>query len=203
MYGIIVQSMKIETDLYTATDIERLLGINATRLYHWVQTKRLLKPEIEGIGRGKSNEFNIDHLATLSLIKLLTDFRLDLSTIKWTLGMAFSQEPMFVKKIVRGNNDSLDFYGEKGEHILAYGVDPVSTWQIYKVDRPLFISRGLVLKMDLSFNPSDKEHVLYINIVPKGVSVFEGVSDPPVVSCLLVDLIMVIRDIEKRTGRDF
>jgi hypothetical protein len=68
---------------YGAKDIEKLLGINRNKLFFWVHTKRLIKPEIEEVrGTGKGNKFSFKNLLDLSIIKILDGYGFGLNAIQ-------------------------------------------------------------------------------------------------------------------------
>jgi hypothetical protein len=68
--------------LYTAKDIQRYLGVDSNTLYHWVQTKGIISPEEEGIGRGKAQKFSLENLASIYLAKVLYNYGVELARIK-------------------------------------------------------------------------------------------------------------------------
>jgi len=192
----------IRYDLFAAKDVTRIIGIDSNKLFHWVQTKGLLKPTVQGFGRGKSNYFSLEDLATLSLIKILYDYKIDLWEIKSLLGQVLSPNPKIVST-VKIEDHTLFFYDDDGEVIPAPGVEPINVWQIYKKGKNIFDKEGLVLTIE---NPLDKrEHISFIGLktrktfdLPFGYAV-----KPPIISCLAIDIISIVRNIEEKTGLRF
>jgi DNA-binding transcriptional MerR regulator len=67
---------------FQSKDICLYLGIDKNRLFHWVVTKRLIRPVVEGKGRGGISLFSFVNILDLALIKELDDFGLELNSIK-------------------------------------------------------------------------------------------------------------------------
>jgi DNA-binding transcriptional MerR regulator len=66
---------------YTAKDITELLGISSDKLFHWKQTWRLVKPEIEVKGRAFKNKYSFKNLLDIAFIKELNKFGFEPSQI--------------------------------------------------------------------------------------------------------------------------
>jgi DNA-binding transcriptional MerR regulator len=72
---------------FTAKDIHEILGIDKNRLFHWINTHRLLKPDIEeGSGRGKRRVFSRNNLLELALIIEWHHYGIDLKMISGFMG---------------------------------------------------------------------------------------------------------------------
>lgn len=68
---------------YSAKEVYKLLGVNKNQLFHWINTHRLLRPDIdEGGGRGKKRVLSRNNLLELALIKQLLQYKIDLKLIK-------------------------------------------------------------------------------------------------------------------------
>ena len=68
---------------FEAKDIQKLLGIDKNKLFYWIKTHRLLKPEIEeASGTGTRAKFSIKNLLELATIKELISLGFDLNSIK-------------------------------------------------------------------------------------------------------------------------
>lgn len=67
--------------LFESRHVKELLGIDKDKLHHWVQNKRLLKPAVEGKGRGGRNKFSFENLLELALIQELLPFGIELNGI--------------------------------------------------------------------------------------------------------------------------
>ena len=68
---------------FQAKDIHKLLGIDKNKLFYWIKTHRLLKPEIElASGTGSRSKFSLKNLLELATVKELLSLGFDLSSIK-------------------------------------------------------------------------------------------------------------------------
>jgi DNA-binding transcriptional MerR regulator len=68
---------------YEARHVKEILGISKNKLFFWVKTYGLIKPEVEqGVGTGSRNRFSKKNLLELMVIKELTSFGIDLQTIR-------------------------------------------------------------------------------------------------------------------------
>jgi DNA-binding transcriptional MerR regulator len=68
---------------FTAKDIYEIFGIDKNKLFHWINTHRLLKPDIEeGSGRGRRRVFSRNNLLELNIIKKMQEYGIELSAIK-------------------------------------------------------------------------------------------------------------------------
>jgi len=67
---------------FTAKDVYRILGVDKNRLFHWINTHRLLEPDIdEGGGRGNRRRFSRNNLLELAIIRELHHYGIDLRMI--------------------------------------------------------------------------------------------------------------------------
>jgi len=68
---------------FEANDIKKLLGIDKNKLFYWIKTYRLLKPEIEeASGTGKRSKFSLKNLLELAAIKEMLNLGFDLNSVK-------------------------------------------------------------------------------------------------------------------------
>ncbi len=67
----------------TAKDVYRILGVDKNRLFHWINTHRLLEPDIdEGGGRGNRRRFSRNNLLELAIIRELHQYGIDLRIVQ-------------------------------------------------------------------------------------------------------------------------
>jgi hypothetical protein len=70
---------------FQAKDVVEILGkdIDKNKLFYWIRTYQLLKPEIEeASGTGTRTKFSLKNLLELSLIRELINFGFDLATVR-------------------------------------------------------------------------------------------------------------------------
>jgi len=68
---------------FEARDVMELLGIDKNKLFYWINTHRLLKPEIaKASGTGTRVRFSVKNLLELAVIKEMLEFGFDLVAIK-------------------------------------------------------------------------------------------------------------------------
>lgn len=84
--------------IFESRHIQEFLHINKDQLLHWVQTRRLIKPAIEGKGRGGRSKFSLENLLDLALIKELADFGMELHSVKAMLEGKKTETPWKVFK---------------------------------------------------------------------------------------------------------
>lgn len=202
---------------FTAKDIDTYLGISSNQLFHWVQNKGLIKPAVRGIGRGRSNLFTLEDLATLSLIKLLTNNLIDLWGIKEILEAAVSSNPKIIskaelnpKKIVGNKEIQCDtiFLFDEEEIIPADDLGslvPINVWQAYKKEKKLFDEHGFVLLVRKPKDISKKE--IIISVGTRKIDLFPEEEEEetkltmPII--FVIDLLAIIKDLEEKTGLGF
>ena len=66
---------------YTAKNIQDIFGISSDKLFHWKQTWRLVKPEIEVKGRAFKNKYSFKNLLDIAFINELNKFGFEPSQI--------------------------------------------------------------------------------------------------------------------------
>lgn len=72
----------LSSKLFLAADIERILGIDKNKLFYWIKTYRLLKPDIEvAKGTGSRAKYSLRNLLELATIKAFLTMGYDLNTI--------------------------------------------------------------------------------------------------------------------------
>jgi DNA-binding transcriptional MerR regulator len=67
---------------YNLTEAMKFLGIGRDQLFYWINRKRLIKPAVQGVGRGGRTRLSFQNTIYLAVIKELLDFGLELNTIK-------------------------------------------------------------------------------------------------------------------------
>ena len=73
----------VNSQQYEARHIEKILGISKNKLFFWMKTYELIKPDIEqGIGTGNRNRFSKKNILEFAIIKELVSWGIDLHTIK-------------------------------------------------------------------------------------------------------------------------
>lgn len=68
---------------FEARDIKAILDIDKNKLFYWIKTHRLLKPEIEeASGTGSKAKFSLKNLLEIAMIKEMINFGFELKAIK-------------------------------------------------------------------------------------------------------------------------
>jgi hypothetical protein len=68
---------------FTAKDVYRILDIDKNRLFHWINTHRLLEPDIEeGGGRGNKRVFSVKNLVELAIVYQLHQYGIELRMVR-------------------------------------------------------------------------------------------------------------------------
>lgn len=74
---------RLDNKQFTAKDIKKILGIDRNKLFYWIKTYRMLKPEIEeASGTGKTSKYSLKNLFELSIINELLKSGFDMKTTK-------------------------------------------------------------------------------------------------------------------------
>jgi len=74
---------RLNNKQFTAKDIKNILGIDRNKLFYWIKTYRMLKPEIEeALGTGKTSKYSLKNLFELSIINELLKSGFDMKTTK-------------------------------------------------------------------------------------------------------------------------
>ena len=99
---------------FAAKDVYRILGVDKNRLFHWINTHRLLEPAIdEGGGRGNRRRFSRNNLLELAIIRELHHYGIDLRIVQQ------------IKKILDG--EKIDAKREDGKWIQVTEKGPAKT----------------------------------------------------------------------------
>jgi DNA-binding transcriptional MerR regulator len=205
---------------YTAKDIEKYLGINAKTLYHWVQTRRLLKPSVQVHGRGRSNLFSLDDLATLSLIQALTNLGMELGAIDFLISRLTDPKPSNLEK---WPFPPLPAPKDRSPDHLLYGMVfagrnrrfvsvRANLWHMYKDKRKtlrrdgynLFFAISSTAKIDqgaVSSFLADNKRIM--QLIDWHKSEFNRLGLPEITSFHIIDLLAIIRNLEKVTEKTF
>ena len=113
-------------------DIKKYLGITPGQLFHWGRTWGLINPSIKAEGRQGKDKYSFEDLLSLSLIKELLSFGIDLKTIKEIL---------------------------KGVNVLFKGKKTI--WEEFKENRSIYEKKGCVLIIDREDVDLKKEKFIY------------------------------------------
>lgn len=130
---------------YESRHIKKFLGIDKNQLFHWTQSKKLMRPTYLGEGRGGRSKFSLDDLLTLALIMKINDFGVELNTLKKIM-MSF--ERVEFQSITYKKDDRGPGFREDVKNKFEPGA---LIWDYYRTDREFFsrvgysleISRGL------------------------------------------------------------
>ena len=115
--------------IYESRHVKEFLGIDKNQLFHWLKTKTLMRPILLGEGRGRRTKFSIDDLLTLSLIKEINDFGIELNTLKKIMACLEHVEFPIIQKHLK----KPQFKG--------------SIWDYYRSDRDYFKRLGYSLEI--------------------------------------------------------
>ena len=203
------------SQLFESRHIKQYLGINKNQLYHWIQTKRLIKPAIIGTGRGGRSKFTFENLLNLSLIRELYEFGLDLNLIKKIMDRV--KKPEFPD----------DDFAARMETWGAIGVGPFereirsefkgSIWDYYKENRDQLRKEGYTLeiyKTEKGFkiramSGESQVYVIKINLVyyerekfkKEDRSFWERYKSLKTI--IIINLLEIIIELESKTGNEF
>lgn len=115
---------------FESRHIQKYLNITKDQLLHWVQTRRLIKPTKEGKGRGGRSRFSFENLLNLALIKELSDFGMELHS---------------VKAILKGIKTQRALMSDGDLHEVKITTKTETPWEAFKKDRKLHEREGLWL----------------------------------------------------------
>jgi len=85
---------------YKIVDVMKILDMGRDQLFYWFKTKKLIKPEIEGKGRGARTKFSKTNIFELAIVKELSKLGIELNFIYEIL----SSKKLFGEKIISMNN---------------------------------------------------------------------------------------------------
>ena len=78
-----MRNKDLSQESFAAKEVNALLGVDNNKLFHWINTHRLLKPDIdEGIGRGKKRVFSRNNLLEIAIVSEMTVFGIELNAVK-------------------------------------------------------------------------------------------------------------------------
>jgi DNA-binding transcriptional MerR regulator len=73
----------LSSEHFLAKDVKQLLGIDKNKLFYWIRTYRLLKPDIqEASGTGTRSKFSLKNLLELMIINQLLILGMELKYLK-------------------------------------------------------------------------------------------------------------------------
>lgn len=200
--------------LYESRHIKKYLGINKNQLYHWIQTKRLVKPAVLGTGRGGRSKFTFEDLLNLSLVKELYEFGLDLNLIKKILEKRKEAEFPDDDFNLRLENYSAVGFGPFEREIRPEFKFKNSIWNYYKKHKNQLKKDGYTLEINkakkgLNIRAMSGESQTYIikntfipsereKVEKEDRSFWEAYkSYSPMV---IIDLLEIIMELERKTG---
>jgi len=126
---------------YESRHIKEFLGIDKNRLFHWIQTKRLMRPILLGEGRGGRTKFSIDDLLNLSLIEKINNFGIELNTLKKIMVCLENVEfPYYALDEAMKNDPFIQKHLKKPRF-------EGSIWDYYRSDRDYFRRLGYSLEI--------------------------------------------------------
>jgi DNA-binding transcriptional MerR regulator len=126
---------------YESRHVKEFLGINKDQLFHWIQTKKLMRPVIMGEGRGRRTRFSLDDLMTLALIKTIHEFGIELNNLKKIMAsIKNAQFPIFTLNELMKNPPEIQAYVKKR----AFNG---SVWDYYRANREHLKSEGYSLEI--------------------------------------------------------
>jgi len=126
---------------YESRHVKEFLGINKNRLFHWIQTKKLMRPIVLGEGRGGRTKFSIDDLLTLSLIEEINNFGIELNTLKKIMACLEHVEfPNYLLNEAMKNDPFIQKHLKKPQF-------KGSIWDYYRSDRDYFRRLGYSLEI--------------------------------------------------------
>ncbi len=70
---------------YSIAEALKILDLGRDQLFYWMKTKRLIKMEVEGKGRGARSRLSGKNIFELAIIKELSDIGVELNTIDQVL----------------------------------------------------------------------------------------------------------------------
>lgn len=175
--------------MFEARHVEKYLGINKRQLAHWIITRRLIKPAIEGQGRGGRNKFSFENMLDLALIKELLVFGIDLNIIG---------------KILSGKSKKTERVRSK----LSALLERTNIWGQFKKNRSHYENKGCLLYIEwlrkgglFIITLLDAERTLHW--LQEGVLNWEGMPRPTRDSVLLINIYALVRQLEQKTGMKF
>jgi len=177
---------------FESRHIRKILGINKDQLLHWTLTRRLIKPAIEGVGRGGRSQFTFKNLFFLALIKELSIFGLDLRIIKEIIGLKQLYPPIKISDIGKKEckTKDLDIY----DYVKKYSED-----KGFK-DFVLNISHFGEFE---KFKEASGKWFWFIFPADKYFSSSHSGEDYLEKSSLQIFLSQIIRELEEKTGEKF
>ncbi len=160
---------------FKARDIKKILDVDKNKLFYWIRTYRLLKPEIaEASGIGTRSIFSLKNLLELATIKELLKFRLNLDLVK----MIKDQMDMYM---VDDNRNIFDF-------ILSKDLKEAKFLYIYIAEN----------EIRLDFRPGQIEPDHYGGVT---YSADDAFLDPGVYSALRLELGMLAEDLMNKVNQ--
>ena len=192
-----IMSEKKGDSFFAAKDVERFLRIDAGTLQQWVRRWRLVKPVILDKGRVPKHKFSLENLATLSLLKILIGYQVDLSILGGLISNIL-YEKLDVREIKVGN----------GKTKFLLDPEKFNLWKYYRVDPEHHKTSGFYLLLSMPLNGREKdigysfgdfdEMVALMKRMRKSRQEFKDFA-----GIVVIDLIAIICDLEEKTGLTF
>jgi DNA-binding transcriptional MerR regulator len=142
---------------YEPRDILRILGISRYKLFYWIKTHQLFKPEKDADSMGSKKVFSFKNLLEIAFIDTLVKFGIDLASIKKMKDQVDKSNSVFEKDLGGTNRESFDTqdYFDRIVFALEMSPDEVGFYSIlvyrskneYEIE---LIERGYDIEVDNS-----------------------------------------------------
>ena len=145
----------MNSNSYKVKDIKKLFGIDKNKLFYWIHTYGLLKPEIEkASGTGTKTKFSLKNLLELAVLREMLDFGFDLKTtrtIKMRIDSYKENDENIYNAIIKDKNRDCRvlFIYKSGAKISLYVSSPA--------EEAVDMNSGPILSPDLSLWNLDKD----------------------------------------------
>jgi hypothetical protein len=148
-----------------------------------------LAPTTAGKGRGKSNYFDLDAMASLYLIKLLSNYGFELSSISWLL-------KAFMKDRRSGKTIWEEYRDQKSKFVVeGYFMTIVPRKEGRRMAQVITSTSqelaSIVIERLIAYE------IPYVKgtKIPKG-----GVKHPATMGAVIINLLELIKEVERKTG---
>lgn len=135
---------------YESRHVKEFLGINKNQLFHWIKTKKLMRPVMTGEGRGRRTRFSLDDLLTLSLIQAVHGFGIELNIVRKIMATIKDTEHVFHRCNVQMENPP------EIKAVVKYESFGGSLWDYYRAHREILKEYGYSLEIRPGFKPDFK-----------------------------------------------
>jgi hypothetical protein len=193
----LIMSEKKGDSFFAVTDVERFLGIDAGTLQQWVRRWKLVKPVIQDKGRVSKHRFSLENLATLSLLKILIGYQVDLSILGG-----------LISNILYEKLDVREIKVRNGKTKFLLDPEKFNLWKYYKVDPEHHKASGFYLLLSMPLNGREKEIGYSFGDFDEMVALMKRMRKSrrefkDFAGIVVIDLIAIICDLEEKTGLTF